>query len=110
MGQYWWVVLCLIVGLMSGALSLVRDFISLYRPEQTLSGKRRTFWALVRIAFVLSAFFAWFGEHRANQNLELQVTQLRQELSNERANHFKPQLKFNVYNGGSRTFQTKAPT
>lgn len=67
---------------MSGTLSLIRELRSLYGSEQSLSAKRRTFWVLVRIAFILSAVVAWYGEHQ-------QVSELRDKLG-------KPDIQLTV--------------
>src|SRR5690349_20888118 len=80
--MYWWVVLCLVVVFMSGALSLFRELRSLYGPDQTLTAKRRVFWVLVRVAFILSAVIAWYGEHQ-------QVNELTQRLG-------EPDIKLTV--------------
>jgi hypothetical protein len=53
------------VALMSGVLAIFREALFIHRPER--SDSKRVFWACVRIAFILTAPLAWYGQYeRAN--------------------------------------------
>lgn len=60
-------VVLLMVALMSGVLSILREVLALYSPERFTG--RLPFWRFVWIAFIISVLFAWALEH--NQNLQL---------------------------------------
>jgi hypothetical protein len=79
----WFRVVLLMVALMSGILSIIREWVLIYHPDKV--DKRRIFWGCVKIAFVLSALMAWFIEHHAvveaNHRLaELTMPQLSAEI------------------------------
>src|SRR5438105_15767297 len=54
-------VIFIVVGLLSGVLSIVREIQQMYWPATAQSP--RVFWAFVRIAFVLAAVILWLDEH-----------------------------------------------
>jgi len=66
----------IMIGLMSGALSIVREFLLFAFPDKYKESS--LFWASVRISFVLSAATAWVIEHRL--------------LEKEKARNQKPEL------------------
>ena len=57
----WLRIVPIMVGLMSGALSIVREYLLFAFPEKYKEAS--LFWASVRIAFILSAATAWIIEH-----------------------------------------------
>ncbi len=63
-------VVIVVVGLLSGALSVMRDLQEMYWPAQAT--RRRVFWGWVRIAFIIAAVMLWLDEHS-------KVTQLANE-------------------------------
>ena len=69
MSNYVLLVVVSVVSLMSGILSIGRDVLSLWRPEQSLSDKRRRFWLILRIAFFLSAAIVWYAERQRGNEI-----------------------------------------
>jgi len=64
-GHFGWLrVVPIMVGLMSGILSIFREFLLFMAPDKVQ--EKPLFWASVRIAFVLSAGVAWWLEHRTS--------------------------------------------
>lgn len=61
------------VALVSGLLSIVREYVLLHHPEKM--PQKRLFWGCVRGAFVISAAFSWYGEHRDVQQLKTTIGQ-----------------------------------
>src|SRR5262249_18070545 len=55
------VILAIVVGLLSGVLSVIREIQAMYKPPK--AGERPVFWGFVRIAFVISAVLLWVDEH-----------------------------------------------
>lgn len=53
-------ILLIVVGLLSGALSVVREVQLMYLPAK--AQEKRLFWAFVRIAFVVAAILLWADE------------------------------------------------
>jgi hypothetical protein len=62
------------VALMTSALSLFREALSVFAPGKFAD--RKVFWACIRIAFIVSAALAWIGEHHHARDLELQIADL----------------------------------
>lgn len=77
-----------VVALMTGVLSIMRELLGIYRPDEYQT--RSLFWNCVIIAFIISAAILWFIEHQKAANLE---KQLEREKSNK-----EPKLtaEFNV--------------
>ncbi|HEV1996153.1 MAG TPA: hypothetical protein VGR03_17600 [Candidatus Acidoferrum sp.] len=62
----WLGIFGLVVGLMSGILSLFRELLGVYRPDQAHAAS--LFWRCVWIAFIISSVSAWASQyHRANE-------------------------------------------
>jgi hypothetical protein len=61
-------VIFLAVGLLSGALSIIREVQLMYRPAA--ADRKRVFWAFVRIAFVISAVILLANEHSKVRSLQ----------------------------------------
>lgn len=78
----WLRVFPIMVGLMSGLLSIFREFLLFMAPGRVQ--EKPLFWACVRIAFVLSAATAWWFEHRTSSARAAQLEEI------ERA---KPKIK-----------------
>lgn len=78
----WLRVVPIMVGLMSGVLSIFREFLLFMAPDKVQ--EKPLFWACVRIAFVLSAGIAWYLEHRTSSERAARLDQI------ERA---KPKIK-----------------
>jgi hypothetical protein len=57
----WFSVFLLMVALMSGILSLIREWALIHSPDKI--NEKRLFWGCVRIAFVASAITVWGIEH-----------------------------------------------
>jgi hypothetical protein len=56
----------LVIALLSGALSVLREFLTMYYPSKL--DEKKTFWAWSRIAFVVAAVLLWTNErHKVNQ-------------------------------------------
>jgi hypothetical protein len=72
----------LIVGLLSGVLSVMRDVQGMYWPSKV--NERKTFWVWARIAFVVAAILLWADEHS-------KVGQLESELALDR-----PQMRCEI--------------
>jgi hypothetical protein len=72
----------IMIGLMSGILSIFREFLLFMAPEKVQ--EKPLFWASVRVAFVLSAAIAWWVEHRRSSERAAQLEEI------ERA---KPKIK-----------------
>jgi len=56
-----WAIVAIVIGLLSGALSVLREFQVMYFPPKAES--KRVFWGWVRIAFVAAAILLWLDEH-----------------------------------------------
>jgi hypothetical protein len=54
-------VILVVVGLLSGTLSVLRELQIMYAPAK--ASERRTFWGWVRLAFVVAAILLWYDEH-----------------------------------------------
>jgi hypothetical protein len=67
----WLRVVPLTVGLTSGILSIIREFLLFAYPGKVQ--ERLIFWASVRIAFVISAGIAWWIEHEARVEAERKI-------------------------------------
>lgn len=65
----WFEIVLLMVGLMSGILSLFREVVLIGDPEKAKDG--HLFWRCVFIAFIISSAWLWISEH--HQTLELQT-------------------------------------
>jgi len=68
--EWSWQIFWIMVGLMSGILSLGREV-------ATLKGKKVTnvkFWACMRIAFILAAVLVWRAEHQRADQLHVQLS------------------------------------
>jgi hypothetical protein len=59
--SYTFVVIFIVIGLLSGVLSLVREVQIMYLPAK--ASKRKMLWAFVRIATILSFVILWANEH-----------------------------------------------
>jgi archaellum component FlaG (FlaF/FlaG flagellin family) len=70
----WFSIVLIMVALMSGILSLVRELLLLYAPEKF--GGRIRFWRCVWIAFILSSIILWAVEHSQNMDLHNQIAEL----------------------------------
>jgi hypothetical protein len=71
--------LLVVIGLLSGVLSVLREIQEMYLPPKI--PKKKHFWAVVRIAFVIAAVVLWCDEHA--KVLQLQRSdpvQIRLEL------------------------------
>lgn len=64
----WLRIVVLMIGFMSGGLSLIRELLAIYAPQRIQSAS--LFWHCVWIAFILSSFSAWFLEYRRSESLE----------------------------------------
>jgi hypothetical protein len=94
----WLELVALVVALLSGPLSIVRDLILAYRPEQTKSERRSTSWAWVRIAFVISAFVAWYGVHSQLTATKEQLNDVQGQLKAIGLSKDFPQLRATIDN------------
>src|ERR1700722_15196723 len=72
LGHSWEIVL-IVVGLLSGALSVLREVQLMYLPAKA-AGKK-LFWGFARIAFVIAAVLLWSDEH----DKVLQITAVKPE-------------------------------
>ena len=64
----WFQIFLLMVGLMSGIFSLVREVLLINHPEKAKDG--HLFWRCVFITFIISSVWLWVSEHQ--QTLDLQ--------------------------------------
>lgn len=71
----WLRIIGLIIGLMSGALSLIREAYTLYRPNAV--SPAGLFWHCVWIAFIVSSVIVWFGEYQRGEVAAKEVAKLR---------------------------------
>jgi hypothetical protein len=78
------------VGLMSGLLSIYREWFTIQHPDKVLP--KHLFWSSVRIAFIVSAALAWFGQYHKVQQLEEQVGEKQTQIDNLT----KPKLVFRL--------------
>src|ERR1039457_6354973 len=69
-------IIVLIVGLLTGALSILREVQIMYWP--TALPPKPLFWSFVRIAFVIAAALLWWDEHQK----VLQLLTVKPEPSN----------------------------
>ena len=76
--QYPLSVLLWVVALMSGGFSIFRELYGIY--SGTLPA-RSLFWSCVWIAFVVSAAILWAMEHKAKEEAEKKLTDLRPKLN-----------------------------
>ncbi len=66
-------VILVVIGLLSGALAVLREVQLMYAPAK--AGERRVFWAWVRIAFIVAAVLLWWDEHSKVQQLSAATSQ-----------------------------------
>lgn len=74
----WWGIICVWVGIMTGALALFREWMLIFHPQK--ANERKLFWASVRVAFLLSAGMAWFAEHERVLALATEIGAQRQTV------------------------------
>lgn len=70
----WFQIVLLMVAFMSGVLSIIRELVLIYRPDEIREGF--LFWRCVIIAFVLSSFALWITEHHQTLVLQAKIDQL----------------------------------
>jgi hypothetical protein len=75
----WWQIALLWVSLMSGALSLIREAIGMYRGEKI--GERSAFWHSVFIGFVLSAMVVIWTRGNTIEQLRAALDRSKPDLS-----------------------------
>jgi hypothetical protein len=78
-------ILLLVVGLISGALSVARDFQRMYSPART--DEKRVYWGWVRIAFVISAGLVWYNAFSSMKGRERDLHAKELEALQEKANN-----------------------
>jgi hypothetical protein len=65
-------ILVIVVALMSGVLSLVRELVGIYAPGKVPQAS--LFWRCTWIAFILSAAIVWYTEHKKVRELEQKLS------------------------------------
>jgi hypothetical protein len=68
-----WAIVLVVVGLLSGALALLREMQLMYFPPK--AGERSVFWSWVRIAFIVAAVLLWWDEHSKVKQLSAAAPQ-----------------------------------
>lgn len=86
----WFRIIPLMVGLMSGILSLLREFLLFEAPSKFQEPP--LFWASVRAAFVVSAILAWAIEYKGKQRLQLELADTQKKYFDER-----PQMGLEIH-------------
>lgn len=74
-----WTWICIGVGIMSGIGSIARDILEVYHPTEQKHTKK-VFWAVIRIAFLVSAFLIWYAEHQNVVSLNNQLDSKRHQV------------------------------
>ena len=70
----WFQIVLLMVGLMSGILSIVREALLIHSPDKI--GEKLLFWRCVWIAFIVSSGLLWAIEHHSNLALQAKLEQI----------------------------------
>lgn len=91
----------IVVALLSGALSIVRDLQKMYSPART--DDKRLFWGWVRIAFVISAVLVWWNAFSSMKGREQDLHE--KELATLAAQHLNGDLQTE-----NRILKERAPT
>jgi hypothetical protein len=82
-GHFGWLrAVPIMIGLMSGILSILREFLLFMAPDKVQ--EKPVFWASVRIAFVLSLIAAWWIEHKTSSERAARLEEIE---------HAKPKIK-----------------
>ena len=68
-----WAIILIVIGLLSGSLSGLRELQVMYAPAKATD--KRVFWGWVRIAFVVAAVLLWWDEHSKVKQLPLDLNQ-----------------------------------
>jgi hypothetical protein len=71
----------LVVTLMSGILSLVRELLAIYAPERVPPAS--LFWHCVWIAFIISAVVSWWNEHSQLNDLKISTSKEIERLTKQ---------------------------
>jgi hypothetical protein len=85
-------VIALVVALMSGILSLIREFLLFQYPNKFQEPP--LFWASVRIAFAVSLVVLWYGERQKRLELEKQLQKPKLSFKEETLNLSASILEF----------------
>lgn len=67
----WFQIVLLMVGLMSGILSLFREVYLIRNPEKTKD--TNLLWRCLFIAYIISSFWLWIDEHTRAMTLQAQL-------------------------------------